>query len=90
MSKIFPKQTPGESYSERLSTVMSTSELLLWRCSQVARLYGLTQREEEAWESSLRGSTNREIEEELVVSESTVRTIFVTSTQSLVSIADKK
>lgn len=72
--RIFPKQTPGESYSERLSAVMSTSELLLWRCSQVARLYGLTQREEEVLAKLVEGSTNREIEEELVVSESTVRT----------------
>lgn len=72
--RIFPKQTPGESYSERLSAVMSTSELLLWRCSQVARLYGLTQREEEVLGKLVEGSTNREIEEELVVSESTVRT----------------
>lgn len=53
---------------------LSTSELLLWRCSQVARLYGLTQREEEVPGKLVEGSTNREIEEELVVSESTVRT----------------
>lgn len=43
---------------------MSTSELLLWRCSQVARLYGLTQREEEVLAKLVEGSTNREIEED--------------------------
>ena len=43
---------------------MSTSELLLWRCSQEARLYGLTQRGEEVLAKLVEGSTNREIGED--------------------------
>lgn len=43
---------------------MSTSELLLWRCSREARLYELTQREEEVLAKLVEGSTNREIEED--------------------------
>lgn len=71
---MVPKVKGASTRSEQLRTVMSSSEVELWKCNCVARLYGLTHREEEILSCLVRGKTRAQIEEELVLSESTVRT----------------
>ena len=72
--QITLKSDDHAGYADRLATVMGRHELLIWRCSQIARLYGLTQREEEILGHLVEGKKRSEIQEVLFISENTVRT----------------
>jgi DNA-binding CsgD family transcriptional regulator len=64
-----------EAESEmRSQTVMTYYEDLVWRCSTVARQYGLSHREEEILELLAQGMSGARIEEELFISKNTVKT----------------
>lgn len=54
--------------------VMSYSELIVWRCSQVSRLYGLTQREEEVLELIVQGMSIGEVADKASISYGTAKT----------------
>lgn len=71
---IVPKGEGCSSRTEQLKAVMGGREMTLWRASQAARLYGLTHREEEVLACLAEGMGRAQIQEELVLSESTVRT----------------
>ena len=69
---IVPKNR--ETRADRLQGVMGNREITLWQTSQVSRLYGLTRREEEVLACLAEGMNRAQIQDELVLSESTVRT----------------
>lgn len=72
---VLPKAKGGTSeQGERLRAVMGSSGLLLWRCGNVARQYGLTHREEEMLVCLAEGKSRSQMAAELVLSESTVST----------------
>lgn len=69
---IVPKNR--ETRADQLQSVMGNREIVLWQASQVSRLYGLTRREEEVLACLAEGMNRAQIQDELVLSESTVRT----------------
>lgn len=71
---IVPRSGKDASRAEQLTAVMGTYEMLIWRCSKIARLYGLTHREEEVLGCLTKGMTNLQIQKELFISEGTART----------------
>lgn len=56
------------------AATMTYYEELVWRCTRVARRYGLTQREQEVVELLAQGMSTARIEEALCVSNSTAKT----------------
>ena len=56
------------------SQIMSYSERIVWACSKVARVYGLTQREQEVLELMVQGMSAPHIAETTCVSLATVKT----------------
>lgn len=71
---IVPKVAGEMSRADQLQAVMGGRELTLWKASQAARLHGLTHREEEVLVCLAEGMNRAQIQEQLVLSESTVRT----------------
>lgn len=69
---IVPKNR--ETHAEQLRGVIGNREITLWQTSQASRLYGLTRREEEVLACLAEGMNRAQIQDELVLSESTVRT----------------
>lgn len=69
---ILPKDKKARA--DRLQGVMGSREIVLWQTSQISRLHGLTRREEEVLACLVEGKNRAQIQEELVLSESTVRT----------------
>lgn len=64
MSKVFPKANAWRSVFRETACSDEHERASAVRCSQEARLYGLTQREEEMLAKLVEGSTNREIGED--------------------------
>lgn len=60
--------------AQETPTVMSFYEELVWRCSLVARRYGLTHREEEVLALLAQGMSVARIEQDLCITESTAKT----------------
>ena len=71
---VVPRAKKQAGRPEQFSAVVGSHQIRLWRCSQVARKYGLTHREEEVLGCLVQGKTRIQIGEELFLSENTVRT----------------
>ncbi|MBX9034902.1 helix-turn-helix transcriptional regulator [Gordonibacter massiliensis (ex Traore et al. 2017)] len=71
---IVPRESGRTSRADQLAQVMGGYEMLVWRCAKVARLYGLTHREEEVLGCLTKGMTKTQVQEDLCISEGTART----------------
>lgn len=65
---------PGGERQGRPTGVMSYAERIVWRCSQVGRRFGLTQREQEILELMAQGISTADIAERTCISYGTVKT----------------
>lgn len=71
---IVPRENRQTSRADQLAQVMGSYEMLVWRCAKVARLYGLTHREEEVLSCLAKGMTKTQVQDNLCISEGTART----------------
>lgn len=71
---IVPREDRQTSRVNQLASVMGSYEMLVLRCAKVARLYGLTHREEEVLCCLTQGMTKTQVQDDLCISEGTART----------------
>jgi DNA-binding CsgD family transcriptional regulator len=74
VSRTFGTEPLSSSNSESGMAVMFYYEDLVWRCTRIARRFGLTHREQEVLELLAQGMSIARIEESLYISNSTVKT----------------
>jgi DNA-binding CsgD family transcriptional regulator len=74
VSRTFGTEPLSNSSNESGTAVMFYFEDLVWRCTRIARRFGLTHREQEVLELLAQGMSIARIEESLYVSNSTVKT----------------
>ena len=69
-----PQGEPGNEKPGRRTDAMSYAERIVWKCSQVGRRFGLTQREQEILELMAQGISTADIADRTCISYGTVKT----------------